>query len=368
MDKLRPLSYIQDLPTPVRDVTDTLIRTHGIHHVIKLSANENPLGASSLALQAMHEALLNFERYPDSQGDILKEKLAVKHALKEDQVIVGNGSHAVLERILRTYIQLGDEAIISQYAYGCFAPLLASCGAQIKTAPAYPQEHSMAYGHDVEMILATLTEKTRVILIANPNNPTGTWLSADQLEGLLLRVPHHVLVIIDEAYFDYVTEEEYPDTSTWLEHYPNLVVIRTFSKIHGLAGLRIGYGLSSLSIAKDVTRIPSPYAINTIGLAAAAAAIEDEEQVALSIMSNQSGLLQWLDAAEHYQWVIYPGVANFIRLALPLSAQQLHQKLLADNILVMPLDSYQLPQQLRISIGLESHNQRCIDALHSYLP
>lgn len=346
---------------------EELERELGVSDTLKLASNENPFGASGLALQAMQNALQSLELYPDGSGFLLKQKIAEKLGVTPEQVTLGNGSNDVLDLIARSFLAPGLESIFAEHAFAVYYLATQAISATPRIASANPTDHRMPYGHDLDAMLALINDNTRVIFIANPNNPTGTWLTADELESFMMRVPDNVIVVVDEAYFEYVTEDEYPDTSLWLEHYPNLVVVRTFSKIYGLAGLRIGYALSSPEIADYLNRVRHPFNVNSMALAAAAGALDDEQQLSFSVDANTEGLRQWEQACEKNSWSYIPSVGNFITVEVGDNAARVYEALLQKGIIVRPIANYKLPRHLRITIGLEAQNKRCIEALESIL-
>ncbi len=347
---------------------EELERELGVTDTLKLASNENPLGASSNALRAMQEPFQSLHLYPDGGGFILKQKLADVLAIETEQITLGNGSNDVLDLIARCFLGSDSNAIFSAHAFAVYPIVTQAVGASAKVAAAHPANHSsMPYGHDLEAMLALIDAQTRVIFIANPNNPTGTWLSGDELERFMLRVPENVIVVVDEAYFEYVEEVEYPNTLQWLEHYNNLIVTRTFSKIYGLAALRVGYCVCNPQIADLLNRVRQPFNVNSLALAAASAALDDEEQLKMSMLVNSAGLQQWQQACDSYGWSYIPSVANFICVDVGRDATAVYEALLQEAIIVRPVGNYQLPRHLRITIGTEAQNSRCINALHKVL-
>lgn len=346
---------------------DELERELGISDILKLASNENPLGPSSNALRALQDPLQTLALYPDGNGFLLKHKLASVLGIQSEQITLGNGSNDVLDLLARSFLTTGRNAVFSEHAFAVYPIVTQAVGATAKVAAAHPAEHNMPYGHDLEAMLALIDSNTRLVFIANPNNPTGTWVTADELERFMERVPHDVIVVVDEAYFEYVDEPEYPNTLLWIEHYPNLVVTRTFSKIYGLAGLRVGYAASSPEVADLLNRVRQPFNVNTLALAAASAAIEDEDQVFVSATVNRDGLQQWMQACEQYTWSYIPSVGNFICIDVGGDAQPVYDALLQQGIIVRPVANYKLPTHLRITIGTEAQNTRCIAALKQVL-
>ncbi len=347
---------------------EELERELGVSNILKLASNENPLGASSNALRALlQDPLQGLALYPDGNGFLLKQKLVSVLGIAIEQITLGNGSNDVLDLIARSFLTTGRNAVFSEHAFAVYPIITQAVGAEAKVALANSVDHAMPYGHDLEAMLALIDAQTQVVFIANPNNPTGTWLASDELERFMERVPKQVIVVMDEAYFEYVDEAEYPNTMEWIEHYPNLIVTRTFSKIYGLAALRVGYAISSPEIASLLNRVRQPFNVNSVALAAASAALEDEEQVLISAQINRDGLQQWMRACEKYHWSYIPSVGNFICVDVGRNALPVYEDLLQEAIIVRPIANYKLPTHLRITIGTEEQNTRCIDALKKVL-
>lgn len=340
---------------------DELERELGITDIIKLASNESPLGPSPKGLRAAQEALLDLHRYPDGSGHRLKAALAKKLGVNSKQVTLGNGSNDVLDLIVRCWLSPGDELIFSQYGFAVYPIAALSCNAKPVVVPA------KNYGHDLDAMLAAITENTRIICIANPNNPTGTWLSAEAIDSFLAQVPKHILVVLDEAYFEYVEESDYPDGLARLPKYPNVIVARTFSKMYGLSGLRVGYAVSSLEIAEVLNRVRQPFNCNSIALAAAEAALEDHEYLAESLRINREGLQQVNAGLAELGLETIPSVTNFVAFDCGQPAAGVFEALLAEGVITRPLAGYQMPNHLRVSIGLPEENQRFLAALKKVL-
>jgi len=345
---------------------ETLERELGIRDSLKLASNENPLGASPKAIAALQEAIdpQKVALYPDGNGFVLKQALADKLKVSPEQITLGNGSNDVLDLIARTFLGDRRDAVFSQYAFAVYPIVTKAVSAKAHISRANPATHdTMPFGHDLRAMLQQIRGYTHVVFIANPNNPTGTWLDAATLDHFISRVPKHTIVVIDEAYFEYVDHADYPDTLQWLSRYPNLVVTRTFSKIYGLASLRVGYAVSSPEVADLLNRVRQPFNVNSFALLAACAALNDEAFVAQSRETNQQGLKQWESACKANEWFYIPSVANFITIHVGEKADAIYQQLLHQGIIVRPLANYQMNEYLRISIGTQEQNQRCINAL-----
>ena len=291
----------------------------------------------------------------------LKKKLADKYSVHSNQITLGNGSNDVLDLIARAFLEPGKSAVFSAHAFVVYPIAVQACGARAIVTPANN------WGHDLEAMLAAIEADTRVVFIANPNNPTGTWLDKSSLQRFLSAVPENVIVVLDEAYTEYVTEAGFPNGLDYLEQYPNVIVTRTFSKAYGLAGLRIGYGISSPAVCDLLNRVRAPFNVSTVALAAAAASLDDEGYLEESRRVNTAGLKQLgegLDALG-LEWI--PSVGNFIAFKVPVDAAEVYQGLLRAGVIVRPVGVYAMPNFLRVSVGLEPENRRFLGALPAVL-
>ena len=334
---------------------EELERELGLSNIIKLTSNENPLGPSKSALNAIVQASKELTRYPDGNGFSLKAALAKHVQLTSDQITLGNGSNDVLELLARTFVSSNDEVVFSQYAFAVYPLVTQAIGAKAVIAPASD------FGHDLDAMTTLISEKTKLIFIANPNNPTGTALAPKQVETFLKQVPESVIVVLDEAYVEYTTQHF--NTVAWLAGYPNLVITRTFSKAYGLAALRVGYSLSSPEIADCLNRIRQPFNVNSLALVAAVAALADKDYIEQSRQLNEAGLKQYVTGFEQLGLTYIPSKGNFITVDVKRNADSIYQSLLQQGVIVRPIANYGLPQHLRISVGLGEENQRCLDAL-----
>lgn len=340
---------------------EELERELGIRNIIKLASNENPLGPGHKALQAARHALDDLHRYPDGSGFRLKAALAEKLGVRTSQITLGNGSNDVLELIARSWLAPGDEVIFSEHAFAVYPLVTLACSAKPVQVPA------LCFGHDLDAMAAAITERTRIIFIANPNNPTGTWFHRSALELFLKQVPENVLVVLDEAYTEYVEEAFFPNGLDYLDQYPNLIVTRTFSKIYGLAGLRVGYGVSSPAIADVLNRVRQPFNCNIAALAAAEAALNDQAYIDDSRSENTAGLGQLVEGFERLGLKHIPSVANFIAFDCQREAMPLYNALLHEGVIVRPIAGYGMPNHLRVSVGLAQENERFLQALEKVL-
>lgn len=338
-----------------------LERELGINGSIKLASNENPLGPGPLARAAMAACTNEIGRYPDGGGFELRRALANHHGVAPESVTLGNGSNDVLDLVARVFLQPGVESVFSEHAFAVYPIATQAVGATARVAPARD------FGHDLEAMAALVTDRTRVVWIANPNNPTGTWQPVSALRAFIESLPKTCVVVVDEAYTDYVSESDFPDSSQWIGTYPNLIVTRTFSKAHGLAALRVGYGLSDPAIADLLNRVRQPFNVNSLALAAAAAAIGDRDHVHASVSLNDAGMEQITQSISRMGLGYIPSVGNFVSVDLGRPAAPVNEALLRKGIIVRPIANYGLPNHLRISIGLEHENARFITALQEVL-
>lgn len=327
-----------------------------VERIVKLASNENPLGMSPRAKAAMEKAIASLERYPDDFE--LKSALASHSGLGMERIVLGNGSNDVLDLIARVFLAPGRSTVFSEHAFAVYPLASLSAGAELIAVPA------KEYGHDLDAMRAAIRPDTRLIWIANPNNPTGTFLPYPHLKSFLQAVPKDVVVVLDEAYNEYIPPGDRVDTTAWLAEFPNLVVTRTFSKIYGLAGLRIGYGLASADIADLMNRVRQPFNCNNLALAAATAALDDHQFVARSHALNREGMEQIVAGLKRAGLSYIPSHGNFLTFTAG-DAASLNQKLLARGVIVRPLGGYGMPEWLRVTIGTAAENQRFLEALDS---
>jgi histidinol-phosphate aminotransferase len=338
-----------------------LERELGITGSVKLASNENPLGPGPLARVAIAEHVNELGRYPDGGGFDLRRVLAEHHGVSPQCVTLGNGSNDVLDLVARVFLQPGVESLFSEHAFAVYPIATQAVGATARVVPARD------YGHDLEAMGAQVSERTRVVWIANPNNPTGTWLGSDRLGTFIESLPATCMVVVDEAYTDYVDEPDFPDTTRWIGSYPNLIVTRTFSKAHGLAALRVGYGLSDPRVADLLNRVRQPFNVSSLAQAAAAAAINDRDHVRASVALNRAGMGQLTGAFDDLGLAYIPSVGNFVTVDLGRPAGPVNAALLRLGVIVRPIANYGLPNHLRVTIGLPDENARFIGALQAAL-
>ncbi len=335
--------------------------------IIKLASNENPLGMSPKARAAIESAIGDLARYPDGNAFDLKAALARRYSLAPECIVVGNGSNDLLELVAGAFLTPGSASVYSQHAFAVYPLATQARGARGIVVPAKD------FGHDLGAMLAAITPDTRIVFVANPNNPTGTFLAQAEIEAFLAKVPPDVVVVLDEAYNEYLPPELRFNSARWLERHDNLVITRTFSKAYGLAGLRVGYGLMKPEVADLLNRVRQPFNVNSLALAAAHAALADQAFVDQSCALNRSGMAQ-LEAgfrALGLSWIVSSG--NFICFALPdengkPGAGTVYQKLLRQGVIVRPVAGYEMPRHLRVTIGTQVENAMFLAALKASLP
>jgi len=355
VEKLQP--YVPGKPI------SELEREYGITSSIKLASNENPLGPGPAALAAISAGARELGLYPDGNGFELKRALARKHQCSPDAITLGNGSNDVLVIIAETFLDQHSEAVYSQYSFAVYPIAVQACGAMARVAAALPETSAMPLGHDLDAMAALVNANTKVVFIANPNNPTGSWLPVQALREFITGVPASTLVVVDEAYIEYVAEADHADASQWLQEFPNLVVTRTFSKAYGLAGLRVGYALSSPAIAGLLNRVRQPFNVNSLALAAACGALQDGEHLQRSVLLNRTGLQQLRLGLQGLGLRAYASRGNFVLFDCGRPVQPVYQALLRQGVIVRPVGNYGLPNHLRVTTGTSEQNQRMLQAL-----
>lgn len=328
--------------------------------IIKLASNENPLGASPRAIAAMQASLAKVGRYPDGNGFELKAALSVKYGVSQDRVVVGNGSNDILEMAARAFLAPGASAVYSQHAFAVYPLATQATGAE------GIEVRAREFGHDLDAMATAIRGDTRVVFIANPNNPTGTWIAPDALLAFLRKVPSNVLVVLDEAYNEYLEPAQRGDSARWLDEFPNLVISRTFSKAYGLAGLRVGYALVRPEIADLMNRVRQPFNVSHIAQVAAVAALADQEFVQKSYLLNRDGMQVLTEAFRRLGLSWIPSHANFVSFRVGDGAG-VFQRLLKQGVIVRPIVAYGMPEHLRVTIGTQAENQRFLAVLETVL-
>jgi histidinol-phosphate aminotransferase len=354
---------LKDLPTyqpgrPIEEVARELGMPAA--QIIKLASNENPLGPSPASLQAMQHVLANINLYPDGNAFYLKHKLADKLTVQPENLILGNGSNEIIEFVGHAFMQPGAEVIVSQFCFAIY-PLTAKLfGADVITVPA------VNHGHDLPAMLAAITPRTRVLFVANPNNPTGTVVSKQELMDFAGRVPANVLLVIDEAYIEFLDDPADFIPEIRRGQKTNLLLMRTFSKIFGLAGLRLGYGIGNPELITALEKIRQPFNINSIAQAGALAALDDAEHMRRTRENNAAGLKLYADAFQKLGLEFVPSAGNFILVRVG-EGQRVFEAMQKLGVIVRPMGGYQLPEWIRISVGTPEQNDRCVGALKTVL-
>ena len=347
---------------------EELERELGLSGSIKLASNENPLGPSPLALNAIINTSKSINYYPDGGGFALSHKLAQKHQLDVSNITLGNGSNDILELVTRAFLSPLHSAVFSQHSFAVYPLVVQAVGAQANVAKAFPESHqTMPLGHDPDALLSQINENTRIIFIANPNNPTGTWLTPATLEDLFSHIAQNIIIVLDLAYTEYMDEKLKPPINLWLEKFPNLVVTQTFSKVYALAGLRIGYSMSNPEIADILNRVRQPFNTNMLAQAAAIASLDDSEHVFKSVQMNNAGKIFLQNAFTEMNLNYLPTMGNFISVKVKQDGLALYQKLLQRGVIVRPVANYAMPEYLRITIGTQQQNERFIETLKQCL-
>ena len=326
-------------------------------HAIKLASNENPLGASPLAIAAAQKALAASNRYPDGSGFYLREALAKKHGIPVESIILGGGSTELIDLSARIALVPGDCGVTSYGSFPLYYIAIRATGASFLDVPMHD------YQFDLEAIARDLPEETKLIFLANPNNPTGTMFSADNLDTFLSRVPEHILVVLDEAYYDYVDDPNYSRSIDIVRGGRNLIVLRTFSKVYGLAGLRIGYGIGPAALLAEMNKIRGPFNTSGVAQAAALAALDDTEHVRRSVESNRAGLAQLASGLRNLKIKFVPSVANFLLVIFGTDTEPLVEELLKHGVIVRPMRWMGFPTALRVTVGTHEENEKFLRAL-----
>ena len=347
-------------PYPPGKPIEELEREYGISSSIKLASNENPLGPSPRAVAAMQEALSGVHRYPDGGCYYLKRGLARKLGVSAESLVIGNGSNEIIELAVRTFLREGEEAVMADQAFVIYRMLVQSQGGRSICVPLHQ------YTHDLVAMAAAVTPATRMVFLANPNNPTGTIVVREQWEEFLGALPPDVIVVMDEAYAEFVDDPKYPDAVSDLGGRQPMLVLRTFSKIYGLAGLRIGYAVAQPEIVDLINRLRAPFNVNSLAQAAALAALSDDEHVARTRRVNREGMSFLRDAFVRAGLEFVPSWANFLLVRVG-DAARVYEALLRQGVIVRPVPVYGFPQHLRISVGLPEENERLVKALESVL-
>jgi histidinol-phosphate aminotransferase len=345
---------------------DELEREYGVTDIIKLASNENPLGPSPRVLTAIEQQLKELSRYPDGNGYRLKQALSDKLQVSMSQLTLGNGSNDILELLARAFVTSENEVIFSQHAFAVYPIVTKAVNARAVVTPAKD------WGHDLAAMASAVTAKTRLVFIANPNNPTGTWLKGELLKSFIATVPAHVIVVVDEAYFEYAIDPHmqatgYTNAMQWLTEFPNLVVTRTFSKAYGLAALRIGYAVSHPDIADLLNRVRQPFNVNHLAIVAASVALQESAYLEHGVQLNADGMHQLTQGFSKLDLPYIPSVGNFVCVEVGNAAAKVYDSLLYEGVIVRPVANYEMPNHLRVTVGTAQENQRFLQALEKVL-
>jgi histidinol-phosphate aminotransferase len=324
--------------------------------IVKLASNENPRGPGPAVRAAIAAASEDLCRYPDGNGFALKAALSARFGVDADGIVLGNGSNDVLELVTQAFLRPGDRAVYSRHAFAVY-PLAVQARGAVGI-----EVRARDYGHDLAAMRDAITPATRIVFVANPNNPTGTWIAPDVLEAFIASVPDTVLIVLDEAYNEYLEPAQQAPCVAWIADYPNLIVSRTFSKAYGLAGLRVGYGIMAATVAHMLNRVRQPFNVNALAQAAALAALADAAYVEESRVQNRAGMRQLEDGVRALGLSFVPSHANFLLIRVG-DAAKAYRRLLEQGVIVRPVDNYGLPEFLRVTVGLPAENRRFLDAL-----
>lgn len=349
LERLKP--YITGKPI------DEVKREFGLDRVIKLASNENPLGPSPRALEAVRDQLGEIHLYPDAAGHLLRNKLSRQLGVSMDHLLLGNGSVEIVEQITETYVDPGDEVVVGWPAFFKYIIATQIMGGEPVRVPL----KDMTY--DLTALADAVGPRTRLVFIANPNNPTGTMVTADEVSAFMERIPEDIIVVFDEAYKEYIERPDFPDTLAYVREGRNVIILRTFSKIHGLAGLRIGYAISNPDIILSMNRVREAFNTNSLGQAAALNALEDIGHIQKSIEHNIKERARLMRELEILGLRSTPSVTNFILADMGRDSMEVFNELLAMGLIVRPMAMYELPNHMRITVGLEEENNALLEAL-----
>ena len=353
--------YISNLVVyPPGKPIEEVEREYGIKGSIKLASNENPLGPSPKAVDAINSHVSSIHRYPDGSCYYLKEKLSERLGVAKSKIIFGNGSNEIIELIVRAFLRPGDEAVMAHPAFIVYQLIVQAAGGKNVILPLKD------FTHDLEGMAGAVTEKTRLVFITNPNNPTGTIVKRGEFERFLSKVPEDVVVVMDEAYFEYVSDPEYPNGMDYIND--RLVIsLRTFSKIYGLAGLRVGYGIASEEIINCLEKVRQPFNVNSLAQVAALAALDDQGHVEKSVEINNDGLAYLYGELDGMGLSYVTSHANFFLIDMKVDGVKVYQDLMREGVIVRPMGVYDLKNYIRVTVGLPEENKRFIEALKSVM-
>lgn len=361
---IRPPDYVSSIkPYVPGKPIEELERELGIQNSVKLASNENPLGPSPYVIEKMIQELsstaisIGLNRYPDGSGYYLKQAIAEKCSVSMDEIILGNGSNELIDIAVRTFLQPADDAVMANPSFVVYPMSTRAQGARAIEVPL------KEYVHDLDAMASAITDKTKIVFVSNPNNPTGTMNRKNEFETFLSRIPDGVLVIVDEAYCEYVTDPDYPESIRYLREGRDILILRTFSKIYGLAGLRIGYGIGKKEIIAEMNKIRPPFNTSSLAQKAALWALSDERHVEKTREMNRQGKDYLYRELASLGIAYVPTEANFLYIPLEKDSQTVYQKLLERGVIVRPVG----PREIRVTIGLPEENARFVNALHAVM-
>jgi histidinol-phosphate aminotransferase len=345
-----------------------LEREYGVHDIVKLASNENPWGPSPAAVAAIQKALPELWVYPDGGAHDLKQAVARHLGLAATRITVGNGSNELLLMLAEAFLGLDRSGVYSRFGFAIYPLVIRATGARCLVAPAQAPGAAMPYGHDLAALAATIAPDTRLVFIANPNNPTGTWLQGDALREFIARAPAHTLVVLDEAYLEYARVDGVAEGLAWVDEFPNLVLLRTFSKAYGLAGARIGYAVSHPEVADAMDRIRPAFNVSSLAQVAGVAALSDPAHV-IAVAERTVAERRRMEGILRARGVRFvPSVANFLLIEVGEGAAAINESLLRAGLIVRPVGGYGLPRHLRVTVSLPAHNDRFLLELQRLLP
>ena len=335
--------------------------------LVELGSNENPYGASPKAKQAIVDAVAGIHIYPDPLGGDLKRALAAQHGIESSRILLGNGSHELLMQFAQVFAGPGDEVVASKFGFAVYALAAQAAGAALRPAAALPREHAMARGHDLAALRAAVGPRTKLVYLANPNNPTGTWYGSADFEAFLSGLPGDVIVVVDEAYAEFVDAPDYASALPLVARFPNLVVTRTFSKAYALAGLRIGFAVADKGLIAVMERVRESFNVNALGLAAAEAALADTAHLQASVEGNNTQRAELNNALQARGLKVSPSQTNFLLVEFGDVASRIETELVGRGVVLRPMGGYGLGECLRITVGKQAENQRLLAALDEVL-
>ncbi len=357
-----PLHVRNLVPYPPGKPIEEVEREYGVSSSVKLASNECPIGPSPMAVEAVRGVLGRLNIYPDGSGYYLKGKLAEKLGVERENIILGNGSNEIIEFIARAFVAAGDEAVMGAPAFIVYQMITDAVGGKKVVVPL------SEFNHDLAAMAEAVTDRTRVIFVANPNNPTGRALGRADLETFLASVPEEVLVVMDEAYYEYAEgDDRFQSASPYLDRYRNLIVLRTFSKAYGLAALRVGYGISSPEVISVLEKVRMPFNVNAPALAGAEAALEDAGHLERGLQVNREGLASLCKELEKAGLDAVESLANFILFDAGMDGSELYERLLKRGVIVRPMGGYGLKNHIRVTVGTKEENGKFISALRESL-